>query len=205
MRISKDPKERKDELMDAAEELFSKVGYNGISVSDIVKKVSVSQGTFYYYFKSKEDMFIDIFARNSEVLINKLQEETKDNNINALQKLIRVVEIYAQSKENKEGNKLVEALHYDENTSLHHKVIVQGITSKLPVFTDIIIQGVDEGIFHTEYPREVAEFMLTEFGFVLDPGVFGFNKEQIIKKSEALTDMIEKILGLTKGSFVITL
>ena len=89
MRISKDPKERKDELMDAAEELFSTVGYNGISVSDIVKKVSVSQGTFYYYFKSKEDMFIDIFARNSEVLINKLQEETKDNNINALQKLIR--------------------------------------------------------------------------------------------------------------------
>ncbi|MBU3098541.1 MULTISPECIES: hypothetical protein [Clostridium] len=44
-----------------------------------------------------------------------------------------------------------------------------------------------EGIFHTEYPREVPEFILTEFGFVLDHGVFGFSKEQIIKKTKSLT------------------
>jgi len=33
-----------------------KKGYEKTAVSDIVKKAKVAQGTFYYYFKTKEDI-----------------------------------------------------------------------------------------------------------------------------------------------------
>lgn len=199
MRISKDPEERKNELIDAAEELFLTAGYNETSVSDIVKKVSVAQGTFYYYFKSKEDIFVSIFARSSERVVSEMQKEAKDKDKNALQKLIAVIDIYVKSKENKDNDKLVQALHYDENMGLHYKIIVQGIKRKEPAIEDIIKQGVDAGIFHTKYPRQAAELILTEFEFGLDPGVFEFNREQIIEKSKALVSMIEKILVLPDG------
>lgn len=204
MRISKDPEERKNELVDAAEELFSTVGYDKTSVSDIVKKVSVAQGTFYYYFKSKEDIFMAIFTRSSEKLLLEMNEKVKEKNIDAAQKLIIVIKLYVKSKESSAGSKhkLVEALHNDENTSLHHKVIVEEIATKRSMLTSIIKQGIAEGIFHTEYPEEVAEFILTELYFVFDPEVFGFSNEKILKKSEALADMAEKLLSVPKGTFM---
>ncbi|WP_234117376.1 TetR/AcrR family transcriptional regulator [Clostridium hydrogenum] len=204
MRISKDPEERKNELVDAAEELFSTVGYDKTSVSDIVKKVSVAQGTFYYYFKSKEDIFMAIFTRNSEKLLLEMKEEVKSKNIDAIEKLIIVIKLYVESKKNSVGNKhkLVDALHNDENTSLHYKVIVVEIATKRVMLTDIIRQGIAEGIFHTEHPEEVAEFILTELYFIFDPKVFGFNNEEVLKKSEALADMLEKLLSIPKGALM---
>ncbi|GIO30333.1 MULTISPECIES: TetR/AcrR family transcriptional regulator [Paenibacillus] len=53
-RITKNPKERRNEILNAAMELFNTKGFEQTSVSDIVKKIGVAQGTFYYYFQSKE-------------------------------------------------------------------------------------------------------------------------------------------------------
>lgn len=54
MRIRKDPEIRKKELLDAALELFSSVGYEKTMVVDIVKRAGVAKGTFFYYFPTKE-------------------------------------------------------------------------------------------------------------------------------------------------------
>jgi len=53
-RISKSPDERRSELVAAAQQLFHTKGYERTSVGDIVKAVGVAQGTFYYYFGSKQ-------------------------------------------------------------------------------------------------------------------------------------------------------
>ncbi|EGO64125.1 TetR/AcrR family transcriptional regulator [Acetonema longum] len=62
-RVTKDPQERTNELIDAAEELFLTNGYDKTSVSDIVKKIGVAQGTFYYYFQTKEEILDAIAVR----------------------------------------------------------------------------------------------------------------------------------------------
>lgn len=54
MRISKNPEERKRELIAIARQLFIENGYDNVKVSDIVREAHVAQGTFYYYFKTKE-------------------------------------------------------------------------------------------------------------------------------------------------------
>ena len=57
-RIVKEPEERRKELIDTAEQLFIAQGYEQTSISDIVREVNVSQGAFYYYFESKEDVLV---------------------------------------------------------------------------------------------------------------------------------------------------
>jgi len=49
--------ERRDALKEAAISVFADKGYHGAKVSDIVKSVGVAQGTFYLYFKGKDQIF----------------------------------------------------------------------------------------------------------------------------------------------------
>lgn len=55
-RISKAPEERRAELIAAARYLFDKNGVEATRVSDIVQRVGVAQGVFYYYFRSKDEI-----------------------------------------------------------------------------------------------------------------------------------------------------
>ena len=56
MRISKEYDERKNEILDTAERLFHTKGYEKTTINDILKEVNIAKGTFYYYFKSKEEV-----------------------------------------------------------------------------------------------------------------------------------------------------
>lgn len=47
-------------LQVAGLELFYRNGYHNTSVDDILKKLSLSKGAFYYHFRSKQDFFISI-------------------------------------------------------------------------------------------------------------------------------------------------
>ena len=65
-RITKEYYERKNEILDAAQELFLTQGYEKTSVDNIIKKVGVAKGTFYYYFKSKEDLLDKLVKRMTD-------------------------------------------------------------------------------------------------------------------------------------------
>lgn len=47
-------------LLTAAEEEFGSKGYHGASVSSITQRADIAQGTFYLYFRSKEEMFVTL-------------------------------------------------------------------------------------------------------------------------------------------------
>ncbi len=55
---SKPPEERRKELIDTATRLFTARGYESVSVRDILAEVNGAPGMFYYYFKSKQDIYL---------------------------------------------------------------------------------------------------------------------------------------------------
>lgn len=46
--------DRKNEILDAALEVFSEMGLSDASVDDVVRRSGLSKGTLYWYFKSKD-------------------------------------------------------------------------------------------------------------------------------------------------------
>lgn len=63
MPARKDQKQAtREKLLNAAAACFTEKGYEGCSVSDIVARAGVSQGTLYVHFKNKEDLFIAMIA-----------------------------------------------------------------------------------------------------------------------------------------------
>lgn len=199
-RISKNPEDRRNELLDAAEELFTNKGYNETAVSDIVKKVSVAQGTFYYYFKSKEEIFVAIFHRHLQVFVEEFNNKINDGCSTALEKLKEFIKLDFENKIINKNAPLVKHLHEEQNAGLHQRFIVTMIQNHKPLLTKIIVQGIQEGQFKTKYPEEISEFLLTSSNFGLDPSIFNLNEKEYPIKLMALLDFLEKALSLPKGS-----
>jgi len=51
---------RKEKILKAAVELFSRSGYNGTSTSEIAQRAGVAQGTIFHHFASKENLLAAI-------------------------------------------------------------------------------------------------------------------------------------------------
>ncbi len=62
-------KDTRDLLLEVALELFATKGYHATKVSDVVKKAGVAQGTFYWYFESKEEIVLKIMAEGRKKLL----------------------------------------------------------------------------------------------------------------------------------------
>ena len=53
-------------ILDAAREVFGELGYDAATVRDIIRRTGLASGTFYNYYKSKEEVFDEVreaFAR----------------------------------------------------------------------------------------------------------------------------------------------
>ena len=65
-RITKDPTERRQEILDTALKLFWEKGYEKTSMTEIAQAMQVAQGLCYRYFPSKEALFqtaVDQYAQ----------------------------------------------------------------------------------------------------------------------------------------------
>lgn len=66
--LTKRGQERRDQLVATATARFAAHGYHGTSVSDIVAACGVGKGVFYWYFESKEALFVAILEDSLERL-----------------------------------------------------------------------------------------------------------------------------------------
>lgn len=58
----------RDRILDAAEELFARRGFDGVSVRRIMSKADADVSLAYYHFKSKRDLFDQVMLRRAEIL-----------------------------------------------------------------------------------------------------------------------------------------
>lgn len=82
---------RKNQILDCSKKIFSEKGYYETYVEEIIKEARVGKGTFYRYFKNKEDLFISVliqFLNEWEEFASIDMSEFKSDNINDLFKLL---------------------------------------------------------------------------------------------------------------------
>jgi AcrR family transcriptional regulator len=63
--------EKMEQILDAAEELFSKHGLYGVTLKDVAKRVGVHHTLMNYYFDDKKTLFDAVFARRAVVTIER--------------------------------------------------------------------------------------------------------------------------------------
>lgn len=68
-------------ILEAARVVFARIGYEAANIRDIIRETNLASGTFYNYFKSKEEVFEAIASDSVErfrPLLQKVREEAKD-------------------------------------------------------------------------------------------------------------------------------
>lgn len=195
MRITKDPEERRLEIIKAAEMLFAEKGFENTAVSEIVKSIGVAQGTFYYYFKSKEDVFSAIAETAMEKLTEALRLIAEDSSLKVLEKIGKIIDDGFEFQIRKKD--LVAYMHTRNNIELHDKVSRLFINQLVPSVTFIIEQGVKEGIFNLQYPRETVEFLMAGMQWLGDAHDYLTDNELYARKLGVIEQILQRVLGIS--------
>lgn len=70
---------RREELMNAAQALFLSKTFDATSVDEIVKNADVAKGTFYLYFKTKDDVLLALQERFIRQFRERLESAVADH------------------------------------------------------------------------------------------------------------------------------
>lgn len=200
MRIVKEAEERKNEILDAADELFGQKGFDGTSTNDILKKVGIARGTLYYHFKSKEDIMDALIERYNVRLLSAAQEIAADRSIPINERIIRVV--MALNISGERGREIMEHIHKPQNALMHQKiqkVVLGGVT---PILTGIIREGIEQGLFSTPFPYESMEMIVAYTNTVFDEDMVEMTNAERAARIRALAFNAERLFGAESGSFI---
>jgi len=210
--IVKPASPRRDELLDVAQRLFARHGYDGTSVNQIIAELGVSKGAFYHYFDSKEDLIEALARRFARVTAAQTDDLLRDPTMDAFSKLTAFMLTMRRHKSENvaEMRATFEPLFRAENVQLYEKT-QRAVTDVVrPILTRIIVEGVAERTFETPDPESAAETimhlmsshksLLTEIYYTRDAMEFRRLAEKLHAKMRYLATVIDRILGLPEGS-----
>ncbi|PAV30541.1 transcriptional regulator [Virgibacillus profundi] len=190
-RISDEAKEeRRLTLLDAALECFSVKGYYASTVDDIVSYSKLSKGSFYNYFESKEDIFINLLQLNKEETLQMLQ-----TNLDKLNSPIEKLKYWINSdipydlKKKKMMRTHIEFWLYSTDSPDVQHILKDRFDVMFAMTKEIIAQGQQAGEFKQDIDPEKASAMF----WALHDGIWlhvtiGYDEEKVeerIKEMEA--------------------
>lgn len=198
MRIVKEYDERKNEILDVAERLFLAKGYEKCTVNDILNEIAIAKGTFYYYFKSKEEVMDAIVARNKDIIVGRAEEILEQDHINPEEKLLQAF----KAMQIKADSAMLEELHKTENVLLHQKTLSSIVTAMAPILAAIIEEGNEKKAWSCRYPLQYMQIFLAAALTLTDEGIFELEADAKMRVMAALGSIFEKMLGVPEDSYI---
>jgi AcrR family transcriptional regulator len=205
---------KRREILDAVQRLVFTKGYEQMSIQDILDEVQISSGAFHHYFDSRRALL--------EAFIERIKHETEkpllpiihDPGLSAIEKLQGFFDTLdrLRSAHRADVVKLGRVWYTDSNAIVRQKVDEAVFQQRAPLLTEIVHQGVREGIFTTAYPDQAGEVimsLLQGMGNTHARLLLSLEQERdeehcierIVTTHATYMDAIERILGAPPHSF----
>ena len=197
MRIVKTAEERKNEILNVAEQLFAEKGFDNASTNDIINKIGIARGTLYHHFGSKEEILDALVDRMTGQSISRAEAVISDQSIPLLDRLSKAV--ISLDVGSGAGAEVFEQIHKPQNALLHQKMQERLLSGVVPLIAKLIKEGNADGIFNSNYPDEAAEMIMIYANIAFDE-LADLTPEEMERKSQALICHTERILGAEEGS-----
>lgn len=199
MRVVKEAEERKQEILDAAEMLFGTKGFDNASTGDILNAVGIARGTLYYHFKSKEEILDGVIRRMTDRMMEDAKGIVQNKKMPVLERLTKA--IMALNVESKIGDEVMEQVHRPQNALMHQKMQETLLAGINPIITELVEEGIEQGICHTKYPESVVEMAMLYANAAFDElTIEGISPAQREKKMVGFIYNVERLMGMKEGS-----
>ena len=188
-RITKNPEERKNEIIKAAQKLFIEKGFMKTKVNAIVKSIGVSQGVFYYYFSSKDEIIDEIVDKYIKQIINNTADIIESSKLNSIEKLNRMSDI--QLKINMLENNNIHAI---KGVDIHERILKRLILDYVPLMQKAFSKEKNKNVLF------LLEIFVAAGNVLFDPGIFQWKKQEKNERIIFLIEFMEKSLNVPSGT-----
>lgn len=197
MRIVKEHETRRTEIIDTAEQLFLTKGYEKATINDILKQIGIAKGTFYHYFKSKEEVLDAVIMRvvDTDRLI--AQEVLKTDG-RSIDKLLLFLQKQSAAN-NEQKSDLLDQFQHTENALMKQRALEGTLRYVCPVLAEILEEGNQRGEFSAVYPLESVQFLIAGIQSLSDERVIGEDLEIMQGKLFSFVEFIFRILGINEA------
>lgn len=190
-RISKKTQqERRKNLIAVAQREFLTKGFGKTTVKDITDQLNLATGTFYYHFKSKDEILVAVTEGLLETEKQKMQELCEAKNIDVGSRIKTALNIiYETFSSNK---KIWEQVCRD--LTLHNQFYTTGMNMIAPFIECLLEDGNQTGTFSFAHPREMAEIIISLLDFYITQ--YSLTSDEARKQGlfESMEHAIELIL-----------
>jgi TetR/AcrR family transcriptional regulator len=143
-------------LLDGAAELFTRKGYAAATVREIVAAAGVTKPVLYYYFRSKEGIYLELM-REAFVKMDELLSVLPVARESATRKLLRLCDqTYSLFMENVKVARVMYAIYYGPQQGApffdfdaYHVRFIEAIRR-------IVAEGIRKGEFRKGNPEEIS-------------------------------------------------
>lgn len=156
--MAKTKEERRNEIIETAGKLFEEKGYEQTQVQDIVNEIGVAKGLFYYYFKSKDEVMEELADRYADAIIDAVNKLI-DKDITTFDKINRIFQIFIDSAEKKFG--IFMGILNVKNGITHERIFFNVGKKMVPLVTELILSGNDNGECNCSDPKFITEFLVS--------------------------------------------
>ncbi|RFU64166.1 TetR/AcrR family transcriptional regulator [Bacillus sp. V59.32b] len=182
----------KEKIMEASIHLFDEKGFMETSVQEIVEYIGVTKGTFYYYYKSKEELLRDINHNYIDNLVKKQEAILKDGNKDCTSKLQEIIYmVIANIKPYKKNARIFfrEMRHLSESH-------LEEIKAKRNLFRKnyqkLIEEGATLGVFNQNFSPDILTFGILG---ITNWSYYWYNPEGEVSEKELSEIFVDLILN----------
>lgn len=183
--------QRRDQILDAARDLFATKGYQATTIEDLMAACGIAKGTLYYHFKGKEEVLLALVVRTVAEMTTRASAVAAGDG-SALDRLLAAI-VAARAQEHELV--IAEEMNASGKAEFHLLGVVE-LTRRLgPVLAGIIVDGVASGEFDTPDPLTAAEMVLVSASVLLDGGIFTGEEDQLPRRTVGVMAGIGRVLG----------
>ncbi|HYE11552.1 MAG TPA: TetR/AcrR family transcriptional regulator [Patescibacteria group bacterium] len=192
-RREREKMQRKSEIIEVAEKLFIKYGYEGTSMDDISKEAQFTKPTLYQYFLNKEDLFFAVVLKFAKQYISNTKESIEGKR-NALEKIYHSnLQFFKFFKENPEIFQMFDYTPPSKSAkeaSPNYLELLKLQDESFKMYTEIIEEGKKDGSMSPDLDAKKAAHagVLTTISFMNTISksndsyfeTYGFDKDDFI-------------------------
>lgn len=157
---------KKEAILQAATRFFSERGYWDTSMHDISKATGVAEGTIFYHFQSKEDLFLAVLQKFKEEFIGSFRQFLNEHEFETgLEMVEGAISFYlSQSSLMEERFLLLHRHHYYQIAPDNPKCwqhLEEIYSNLISIFEQAIIRGQQDGSIRQVSPNKKALLIFT--------------------------------------------
>lgn len=210
VRVTKDPQERREELLDIAWELGRRHGFDALRVQQIVQTAGIAKGTFYHYFAAKDDVLEALIQRFADGLFAVLSQASSEGGTAAV-RLRRIMQAATSYKLSQPDISYASFLFREANLPLRQRLFQAWRSRSREVLLPVITDGATDGSFSVVDAEATTDIVLLLWFDAADQlwlRAIGADDADtfahiMLTGGAAIYQAQERILGLPPSSFTI--